>query len=162
MRDRQSGPIAGTPDPARLDLPPRMGRSKAWPKVVLGIMLGMIAIAGGGGLWYAYAQSRYYVGASNDYLAIYRGVAEPQFGMLPSQIVQVDDTRIADLPLYYQELVRVGLPASSLNAARDALVVMRDKAAVCIQQRIDRTLPVPASPVPASPSASSPDAPTEC
>ena len=128
--------------------PTRKGRGTIWLKVLLGILLPLVAIAGGGGLWYAYTQSQYYVGASNDYLAIFRGVPEPAFRLPLSQVVQVDDTLVTDLPPYYQEQVRRTMAANSLDAAKATLVMLRDKAAECRQQRIEFHTPTP------SPSAS--------
>lgn len=183
------------PDPAAGELaryaPTGRRRGTVWVKVLLGVLLPLIAIAGGTGLWYAYTQSQYFVGANDTTLGIFRGIPEPVFRLPLSQLVQSDDTLVTDLPPYYQEQVRKTLPANTLDAARATLVMLRDKAAECREQRKQyhqeptptpsAGLPTPSSsgsagpshspsavaptilltPTPA-PSTSTPPAPTEC
>jgi protein phosphatase len=181
------------PDPVAGELaryaPTGRRRGTVWVKVLLGVLLPLIAVAGGGGLWYAYTQSQYFVGPNDATLGIFRGIPEPVFRLPLSHLVQSDDTLVTDLPPYYQEQVRKTLPANTLDAARATLVMLRDKAAECREQRKqyhqEPTLPPPpglptanssASPhhspssMPSSilltptpaPSASTPAAPTEC
>lgn len=148
-----AGPAA--PNPAAHELaryaPTGKGHGSAWLKVVIGILLPLLAITGGGGLWYAYTQSQYFVGANNTTLGIYRGVPEPVFRLPLSQLVEPDDTLLTDLPPYYQDQVRRTIPANTLDAARASLVMLREKAVECRQQRTrDHKEPTP------TPSASLP------
>jgi protein phosphatase len=114
---------------------PTRRRGTVWLKVVLGVLLPLLAVAGGTGLWYAYTQSQYFVGANNTTLGIFRGIPEPVFRLPLSTLVQTDDTLLTDLPPYYQEQVRKTVPANTLDAARATLVMLRDKAAECREQR---------------------------
>lgn len=110
-------------------------RTLAWVKVMLAVLVPLLMLGAGGALWYSYTQDQYYVGANEANLAIFQGVPEPVFNLPLSHLVQTDDTRIADLPPYYQEQVHSTLPASSLDGARSTLVMLQDKAAECIRQR---------------------------
>jgi protein phosphatase len=183
------------PDPAAGELaryaPTGRRRGTVWVKVLLGVLLPLIAIAGGGGLWYAYTQSQYFVGANNTTLGIFRGIPEPVFRLPLSELVQSDDTLVTDLPPYYQEQVRKTLPANTLDSARATLVMLRDKAAECREQRKQyhqEPTPTPSASLPTAsasgtptagrspsaaaptilftptpaPTASTPPAPTEC
>jgi PPM family protein phosphatase len=107
----------------------------AWFKIALAILLPLLVIGAGGGLWYSYTQEQYYVGADGDYIGIYQGIPEPVFSLPLSKLVEADSTRIADLPPYYQEQVRQTMPAGSLDAARASLVTLKNKATECIRQR---------------------------
>lgn len=183
--------VSPRPDPAAGELarysPLARRRPSAWAKLVLLVLLPLLAIGGGGWLWYSYTQQQFYLGADGEYLAIYQGIPEPVFNLPLSHVVTTDDTRVADLPLYYQEQVRGTLPAESFQAAEETLATLRVKAQACIQQRLERENPTPSqSPTPsvkgtpsptssASPTAgasavpsatpsdtSTPAAPTEC
>ena len=146
-------------DPAAGELaryaPTGRHRGTTWLKVVLGVLLPLLAITGGGALWSAYTQSQYFVGANNPTLGIYRGIPEPVFRLPLSHLVESDNTLITDLPPYYQEQVRKTLPANTLDAARATLVMLRDKAAECREQRKQYHQEPTPSPTPGLPTASS-------
>jgi protein phosphatase len=164
-------PDEAVPDPTAGEVaryaPTGRRRGTVLLKVVLGILLPLIAVAGGTGLWYAYTQSQYFVGANSDTLGIFRGIPEPVFRLPLSTLVQSDDTLVTDLPPYYQEQVRKTLPANTLDAARATLVMLRDKAAECREQRKQYHQEPPSTPsaglptASASPSRSTSAKPTE-
>jgi PPM family protein phosphatase len=99
------------------------------------VLLPLLLLAAGGGLWYSYTQNQYYVGANQATLGIFQGVPEPVFHLPLSHLVQADSTLIADLPPYYQEQVHNTLPADTLSDAQSTLVMLQTKAAECIKQR---------------------------
>lgn len=144
------------PDPSAGELarysPLARRRPAAWVKLALLVLLPLLALGGGGWLWYSYTQQQYYLGADGEYLAIFQGIPEPVFNLPLSHVVTTDHTRVADLPLYYQEQVRSTLPADSFTAAEETLATLRLKADACIKQRQDRENP-PSTPSP-SPSGS--------
>lgn len=140
------------PDPSAGELarysPLARRRPSTWVKLVLLVLLPLLAIGGGGWLWYSYTQQQYYLAANGEYLAIFQGIPEPVFSLPLSHVVTTDTTRVADLPLYYQEQVRSTLPAESYQAAEETLATLRLKAEACIQQRQERENPTP-TPTPA-------------
>ena len=162
------------PDPGageRIRYSPLAGRrASTWIKVTLGVLLPLLAIGGAGTVWYSYTQRQYFLGANDAELAIFQGVPEPVFNLPLSHVVQLDDTRVADLPPYYQERVRQTMPADSLDDARSTLDTLRLKAQECIRQRQARQTaspvatptptPTPTSPTPASPATNGTPRPT--
>jgi protein phosphatase len=140
------------PDPAAGELirysPQARRRASTRVKVLLLVLLPLLAIGGGGWLWYSYTQRQFFLGANQEFLAIFQGVPEPVFNLPLSHVVQTDTTtRVADLPLYYQEQVLGTLPAESFEAAQSTMETLRLKAQACIRQRRDRENPTP-SPTP--------------
>jgi protein phosphatase len=78
----------------------------------------------GGGLWYgwAYTQSQYYVGVTEDgVVAVFRGVPGQIAGLRLSSVYQTSDTRIEDLNKVTQDTVRQGIQADNQDDARAKL-----------------------------------------
>jgi protein phosphatase len=151
---------APRPDPGEGELvrysPVARRRASTWVKVVLAVLIPMVAIGGAGTLWYSYTQGQYYLGAHETTLAIFQGVPEPVFNLPLSHVVELDTTRVVDLPPYYQERVIETMPADSLDAARSTLATLRLKAAECIRQRtMPQSTPTPTPTPTPSPSKSS-------
>ena len=150
------------PDPGMGELirysPVSRRKPSAWIKPVLLVVLPLLAIGSGGAAWYSFTQRQYFLGANEDRLAIFQGVAEPVFNLPLSHVVQTDDTRVADLPPYYRDRISETLPADSLSDAQSTLDALRLKAMECIRQRQARQTAVP-SPTP-TPKASTPGAST--
>lgn len=115
--------------------PTTKGRVAAWLKVTIAVVLTLGLIGGGLGLWYSYTQQRYYVGPEEATVAIFRGVPDAIWNLPLSSLVEADNTRLDDLPPYYQEQVRATIRAESLEAARTIVGGLRVKARECIAQR---------------------------
>ena len=133
------------------------GRRKASTriKIALAFLLPMLALGGGGAIWYSYTQTQYFVGPNDANVALFRGVPDELFGWPLSTLLETDSTRIDDLPPYYADRVRANIKVSDLPAARSTLIELRQRAAQCIAQREARELP--ADPVaPVTPSESAP------
>ncbi len=118
--------------------PTTKGRLGAWLKVTVAVVLTLALIAGGLGLWYSYTQQQYYVGPAEAKVAIFRGVPDAVLNLPLSTLVEVDSTRLDDLPPYYQEQVRATIVAESLESARSIVMGLRLKARQCIAQREER------------------------
>ena len=152
----ESGP---RPDPAAGELirysPVARRRASTWVKIVLAVTIPLLAIGGAGALWYSYTQGRYYLGANDTFVAIFQGVPEPVFNLPLSHVVEVDATRVVDLPPYYQERVLETMPAETLDSAKATLAILRLKAAECIRQRtLPEVTPTPSATVTPRPSTS--------
>ena len=137
----QAGQLAEiVPDPAAGETaryaPTAKHRMRTSLTVLLAILIPLALIGGAGYGWYRYTQGLYYLGANAEQVAIYQGIPEPVFNLPLSQVIQDDDTRVADLPGYYQEQVRAKtLTADSLPAAQKILATLQVKAEQCIKQR---------------------------
>jgi protein phosphatase len=145
------------PDPGAAELiryaPVARRRASARVKLMVLVLLPLLALGGGGWAWYSYTQRQFYLGANVETLAIFQGIPEPVFNLPLSHVVQDDPTRVADLPVYYQEQVRDTMRTDSLDAAKETLAMLRLKAEFCVQQRIDRQTPTPTPTVTATATA---------
>ncbi len=135
--------------------PTTRGRRAAWVKVVLGIVLPVLVIGGGLFGWYSFTQTKYYVGEDNDLVAVFRGVPDTVLGFPLSTVLEVHNTHVSDLPLFYQEQVRGGIVVPDMERAHATTDQLRAKAQQCIDQREDRARAT-ASPSPSSPSSPTP------
>ncbi|MCW5952206.1 MAG: protein phosphatase 2C domain-containing protein [Propionibacteriaceae bacterium] len=118
--------------------PTTKGRVAAWLKVTIAVVLTLALISGGLSLWYSYTQRQYYVGPEEAKVAIFRGVPDAVLNLPLSTLVELDSTRLDDLPPYYQEQVRATIAAESLESARSIVMGLRLKARECIAQREER------------------------
>ena len=134
--------------------PTTKGRPGAWVKVVLGIVLPVLVIGGGLLGWYSFVQTKYYVGDSDDLVTVFRGVPDTVLGVRLSTALQVHNTKVSDLPLFYQDKVRQAIVVPDLDVAAATTEELRQLALRCIAQREARTTATP-SPTPTTPTASS-------
>ena len=105
-------------------------------RILLGFLIPVLVVLGGGAAWYAYAQTRFFVGATPDeVVAVYRGVPDRVLGVPLSSLVQTDTTRLGDLPPYYADRVRRTIPVDGLDEAQLTLEELRGEATQCIKQR---------------------------
>ena len=133
-------------------LPTTKGRAGAWVKVVLGIVLPLMVIGGGLFGWYAFIQTKYFVGDSDDLVAVFRGVPDTVLGFDLSTVLEVHNTHVSDLPLYYQEKVRASIVVPDLETANATTEELRTIAQLCIKQREERARST-ASPTPTTSSS---------
>lgn len=114
-------------------------RPSTWLKIGLAVLVPILALGGGTGLWYQYTQSQYFIGPSREYVALFKGVPDRVLGQGLATLVETDkDTRVADLPPYYAEHVRSTIRVGSLPAARSTMSELKEKAAACVAQRKER------------------------
>jgi len=91
------------------------------------LLLVVLAVLAGG-LWagWAYTQSRYYVGLTDqNVVAIYRGVPDKIVGLQLSSLYEDEGLPLAALTSCDQELVRQLIPTDSLEQARDTVAKLR-------------------------------------
>lgn len=128
-------------------------------KIALAFLLPVLALGGGGAIWYGYTQTQYFVGPNEANVALFRGVPDDLFGLPLSALLETDSTRIDDLPPYYAARVRANIKVSDLPTARSTLIELRQRAAQCIAQREARANPVDPEPMNPDP-AQTPGVPT--
>lgn len=83
-------------------------------KVLLLFLVPLLALVAGGGAWYGYTQTQFFVGPNHANVAVYRGVPDQVLGLPLSTLVETDETLIENLPPYYAERVR-GTSASRVS-----------------------------------------------
>ncbi|MFT3859814.1 PP2C family protein-serine/threonine phosphatase [Micropruina sp.] len=127
--------------------PTTKGRSAAWLKVTLAIVLPVLVIGGGLFGWYGYVQTKYYVGDNDDLVTVFRGLPDTVLGIRLSSAIEVHNTKVSDLPLFYQEKVRKAIVVPDLQTAASTTEELRLIAQRCIAQREERaratTTPTP-------------------
>jgi protein phosphatase len=128
---------------------------------LVGVLIVLALVAGG--LWagYEWTQTRYYVGASNGSVAVFKGVQQT-VGPIPlSEVYEQTEIPIADLPAYTQRQVENTISADSISAALEIVDRLSDTAAINSGTDDPGSTPTPTpSPVPPagtpSPSNSAP------
>lgn len=148
---------------------PRKGRSRRRTGIVVAILALVLAIVGGSWGTYAYAQTRYYVGAAGmptggNEVAIFRGVKGDLLGFPLNTVLERSGIGVNDLPVSWATQVTNTIPIrdGGLEAARQTVEELRTKSQKCIQQRKDRAAatqsptPTPTPPPTPTPSANTP------
>lgn len=166
VEDTRQIPTGATADPASREsaeqqryAPTTTGRSRAWAKVAVGVLLPLLVIGGGVWGWYAFVQSKYFVGESNDLVTVFRGVPDTLAGIRLNTPLEVHNTHVSDLPLFYQEQVKSSIVVPDLAAAENTTEQLRVLAERCIAQRKARaeaTAPPTPSPTPSTSPTTSP------
>lgn len=125
-----------------------------WPGILSLIVA--VALVIGGSVWgvQAYAKTRYFVSADEGVVAIYNGLPGSFLGVGFATIAERTDTRVSDLPRFYQQQVESAITVSSLEAGRATTAQLAARAAECIQTREDRNKPTPTPSPSPSPTAS--------
>lgn len=91
------------------------------------VLLALAAIVTGLVLGYQYTQQQYFVGTSNDRVAIYRGVQQNLGPISLSQVVETTTIEVADLPAYRRDSVESTINARDLADARRIVDQLADE-----------------------------------
>ncbi|HEX8488021.1 MAG TPA: protein phosphatase 2C domain-containing protein [Propionibacteriaceae bacterium] len=105
----------------------------------------VLALVVGAGLASAYAWTRtqFYVGASDDSVAIFQGLSDGIPGLSLSRVYEVQPLAVSALPPYYQERVRSNIDVLSLSAARETVGELSEAATRCAIVSRARPTPTP-------------------
>lgn len=110
-------------------------------KLILGFLLPVLAIAAGGYGWYAFTQTRYFVGAENEQVAIFRGIPDEIPGLTLSHLESLSGPKLSDLPANLAAQVRGTIRADSLQDAESTVARLQGEADKCIAKRAERLRP---------------------
>jgi PPM family protein phosphatase len=117
---------------------PRPGRK--WLKRSLLIVLALGVL--GGGLYggYRWTQTRYYVGANDEHIALYRGISQDLAWVKLSK-VETDhpEIELKYLPAYQQKEVEATIAEGSLSKARKKVEELGTQASACEKEEQRRT-----------------------
>jgi protein phosphatase len=91
----------------------------------LSIIVVLSALVGAAFAAYEWTQTRYFVGESNGYVAIYRGVPQDLGPLTLSSLYQETDLPLTALRPFEQERIASSLPAESLQDATDIVERLR-------------------------------------
>jgi protein phosphatase len=112
-------PVADEPDPEELRYAPQAPRHRRGLRLGLLVLVPLILVVVGGAAAYSWAQKQYYVAADDPQVAIYKGVQMDLPGVQLSEVYEVSDVKLDELPEYNRGLVEDGIVADSLPDARE-------------------------------------------
>ncbi|SDS61474.1 PP2C family protein-serine/threonine phosphatase [Microlunatus soli] len=112
--------------------PPAKGR---WRRPLLLTLVVLLIIGAAAAAGFAWTRTQYYVGADKSQVAIFQGLNESVPGIPLSRVYEVQQLRLADLPAYYQGMVRETIDTDGLDSARATVEQLRATAARCAESQ---------------------------
>lgn len=131
---------AGSPDtPVETEAPPKRRR---W---ILVVVLAVLAALLASVLWvgYAWTQTRYYVGSSDNRVAIFNGVSQTLGPIKLSQVTETTNIPVDSLPEYWRSRVNDTVPARDLVHAEEIVDQLRGTAKAILCPAPSETEPAP-------------------
>ncbi|GAB3706295.1 PP2C family protein-serine/threonine phosphatase [Mariniluteicoccus flavus] len=141
---------------------PRLApRRQLWRGLLVALAC-MALVAGALFAGWSWSRTQFYVGASQGNVAIHRGIAQQVLGQPLGEVVEVEPTRLDDLPPYLRQRVERTITATTLEDAHRVAGELRSAADRCIRVRQSRDQPPTAPPTapPADPNATPAPTPT--
>ncbi|MGW4648968.1 PP2C family protein-serine/threonine phosphatase [Kitasatospora sp. NPDC004289] len=124
----------GYEEEAAQPAPPSRRRKKkfGWFKLTLTLLVLLGLLGAGGYAGWRWTQGQYYVGASGDSVAVYRGINQNLAGLGLSKVYQAHaEVQLKFLPPYQQTQVSNTIQASSLADAEEQVKKLGAQAEVC-------------------------------
>ena len=134
-------------------------RLRRWVRLIVAAIVAVAIVLG---LWlgYAWTQTRYYVGAYNNHVAIFNGVSQTLGPISLSKVHAVTDIPMSSLPNFQQQRLQAGVPANSLSEAEDIVANIRSNPDSCLSSPSSSASPThTASPVPSASATAIPASP---
>lgn len=91
-------------------------------------LLALVVVAGAAFGFYRWTQTQFYVGESDGQVTIYRGIPQTLGPVTFSEVVEVTDLALDDLPPYVQQRVEQTIHTDSLARARERVQALADDA----------------------------------
>ncbi|MCH6472276.1 PP2C family protein-serine/threonine phosphatase [Sinomonas terrae] len=106
-------------------------RLRRWVRIILAAVVAVAIVLG---LWlgYAWTQTRYYVGAYNNHVAIFNGVSQTLGPISLSKVYTTTDITMNSLPDFQQQRLQAGVAANSLSEAQDIIANLRNNPDSCL------------------------------
>lgn len=99
--------------------------------MIISVLAVIAAIIGGCAGYYAWSQSKYYVGINERYVAVYQGVSTNVFGVSLSHPRQTTTINVYSLPALWRSQLAAGIPTDSLQSGlRRAQEIAQQSAAL--------------------------------
>ncbi|KFI45009.1 Serine/threonine protein phosphatase PrpC [Bifidobacterium bohemicum] len=144
-RDGRISADPNDPEVARAIRKERQRENQAWRRrrfrmrvaIIAAAVVALIALLIGGTVAYRWSQSKYYLGQSDDVVAIYQGVSTNVFGLNLSHEVESTGIELDDLPQSWNDALEEGISFDSLPEARSHAAMIK-KEVKRLQQDQDR------------------------
>jgi protein phosphatase len=106
-------------------------RLRRWIKIAVALVIALVVVLG---LWFGYAwtQTRYYVGAFENRVAIFNGVSQTLGPISLSKVHATTEITLSSLPDFQQQRLRAGIAANSLSEAEDIVAAIRSNPESCL------------------------------
>ncbi|MFC7619940.1 PP2C family protein-serine/threonine phosphatase [Microlunatus sp. GCM10028923] len=95
---------------------------------LIGIFALVVLLAGAVGAGYAWTRTQFFVGASDDQVAIFQGLPDPVPGFSLSTVYERQPLALSALPSAYQDQVRSNIEVADLTAARQTVARLTEAA----------------------------------
>jgi protein phosphatase len=112
-------------DPEALRYAPRPPRRFTWVRRFIAVGILLAVLVGAAALAYGWSQDQYYVAVADEKVAIFRGIQSDIPGLTMHRVAETTDVTMQSLPAYRAEQVRAGIPADSLEKAREIAADIR-------------------------------------
>jgi PPM family protein phosphatase len=155
-----------TPSPDRRTKPPADQRAAEPPHprrlLRAGIVLAAVLLLIGTLGWavWSWTRNQYYVGGDRDRVAIFQGLPQQVVGISLSDVYEVQDVPLQDLPVFERQRVRENITARDLDDARKIVTRLDQQAETCRQARAAAPTPRPTPTATPAPTPATTPAPT--
>jgi PPM family protein phosphatase len=110
---------------------PQAPHQRRFRRPLIGLLVLLVVAVAGLGLAYGWTRTQYFVGADQDKVAIFQGLPERLPGLSLSQLYEVQQLTVNELPPFYQEQVKANIGVSSLDSARATVAELTEAARTC-------------------------------
>jgi PPM family protein phosphatase len=110
---------------------PQAPDQRRFRRPLIGLLVLLVVAVAGLGLAYGWTRTQYFVGADQDKVAIFQGLPERLLGLSLSQVYEIQQLAVNELPPFYQEQVKANIDVSSLDSARATVAELTEAARTC-------------------------------
>jgi serine/threonine protein phosphatase PrpC len=110
---------------------PQAPHQRRFRKPLIGLLALLLVAVAGLGMAYGWTRTQYFVGADQNKVAIFQGLSEGLPGLSLSQVYEVQQLTVSELPPFYQEQVKANIDVPSLDSARETVAELTEAAKRC-------------------------------
>jgi PPM family protein phosphatase len=110
---------------------PQAPHQRRFRKPLIGLLALLLVAVAGLGMAYGWTRTQYFVGADQNKVAIFQGLSEGLPGLSLSQVYEVQQLAVSELPPFYQEQVKANIDVPSLDSARETVAELTEAAKRC-------------------------------
>lgn len=159
-RDVKRAEAGGDEEPTGVELAEEgVGRRRAWGRGLVVTLVVVVVLAGAGYAAWTWSQRQLFIGPSNGYVAVFRGVTQDLGPLRLSHVEQTSEVPLSDLPTHYKDLVNGRIVVADQAEADSRVSLLTQAAADCRLQAATGTACgdlVPTTPAPSATPSTTP------